>query len=385
MERKDGSKISWKTVLRVSGAFTAYQIGAGFASGQEAMQYLGTFGGVYPYVLPVIMAVLVAIYCVSSYRASFDVDFQNPNDAYAYFCGKRVGALINIFANIVIALTSLLMFAGCGETIHQYLHIPVWVGAVSVGILSAVVVCLGLEKVVDVLGVCGILIIVIIAVAGISSVFRADAGLMESQRHVSEYVAQGLLLQVSVFGSTNPFLVCFSFVGMGLSLVLTFNVSLGKSCRNRREYIAAGIVSAVFFFVGVCMVLFAILLNLDEIASQGAKVFMLAAIEKVIPWMTLPYTVIICIGIFTTIVGYLWMVGRRFGEDGTLRQRAVVILMTVIGITVGSLIPLDSLVNAILPIASYVGMFLFLCMIVTDVRKWRARRKGRREGAAGQE
>ena len=101
--------------------------------------------------------------------------------------------------------------------------------------------------------------------------------------------------------------------------------------------------------------------------------------------MTLPYTVIICIGIFTTIVGYLWTVGRRFGEDGTLRQRAVVILMTVIGITVGSLIPLDSLVNAILPIASYVGMFLFLCMIVTDVRKWRARRKGRSEAAAGQE
>ena len=41
------------TILTVGGAFTAYCIGAGFASGQETLQFFGAFGGMYPFILPV--------------------------------------------------------------------------------------------------------------------------------------------------------------------------------------------------------------------------------------------------------------------------------------------------------------------------------------------
>ena len=32
-------KMNWKNVLTIGGAYTAYCIGAGFASGQETLQY----------------------------------------------------------------------------------------------------------------------------------------------------------------------------------------------------------------------------------------------------------------------------------------------------------------------------------------------------------
>lgn len=363
------SKINWKNVFKIAGAFIAFQIGAGFASGQEAMQYFGTYGGMYPIVLPILAGVLVAIYCVLSFYTGYRCRFEDPNTAYEYYCGTILGKTINIATNAVIGLTTLLMFAGCGATINQYLGFPVWAGAVGIGVISAVVVCLGLEKLTNVLGSCGVLIIAIMAIVGVYNIFGGDVGLMESQKHIGEYVEQGLFLQINAFGTHNPILTTFSFVGMGLALVMTFNVSLGSSCRNVKECVAGGICSAVMFVLGIYACTLTMLLNLDYIAENGAMVPMLAAIENSMPFISLPYTIIVCTGIFTTIVGYLWVIGRRFGgEDGSPRQRLVVVVLTVVGIVVGSMIPLDKLVNMIFPITGYVGIILFVCMVINFVK-----------------
>lgn len=39
-------KMNWKNVLTIGGAYTAYCIGAGFASGQETLQYYASWGGI---------------------------------------------------------------------------------------------------------------------------------------------------------------------------------------------------------------------------------------------------------------------------------------------------------------------------------------------------
>ena len=36
------NKMNWKTVFTIGGAFAAYCIGSGFASGQETLQYYGS-------------------------------------------------------------------------------------------------------------------------------------------------------------------------------------------------------------------------------------------------------------------------------------------------------------------------------------------------------
>ena len=75
-------RIDWKTVFKIGGAYAAYHIGAGFASGQETMQYFGTFGGIYPLVLPLIIFAVVVIYSISNYRVGATEQFEDPNMAY---------------------------------------------------------------------------------------------------------------------------------------------------------------------------------------------------------------------------------------------------------------------------------------------------------------
>ena len=58
--------MNWKTVFTVGGAFTAYCIGAGFASGQETLQYYGSWGGIYPFILPAFTFVLMLLFCLGT-------------------------------------------------------------------------------------------------------------------------------------------------------------------------------------------------------------------------------------------------------------------------------------------------------------------------------
>lgn len=366
------NKMNWKTVFTIGGAFAAYCIGSGFASGQETLQYYGSYGGMYPFILPVFTFVLMLIFCVGTYRAGYINRFSNPNDAYAYFCGKGLGKVVDIFCTISIALSTLVMFAGSGATVNQYLGAPVWVGTLVMGIVSVIVVCLGLEKVTDVLGFAGIVVIAIMAVAGVYCFVTADAGIMESQQHVLEYVEERAILQGKFLGIDSPFLADLSIVGAYITLGLVFSVALGNRCNSNKDIWGSAICSVVFFTIGLTMVLFTILLNLDYIAEVRAQVPMLAAIENTLPVLALPFSIVILIGVFTTITGYLWAFGRRFAEDKTKKQRIIVLVVAIFGVSVASFIPLSDLVNTIYPLIGIAGIILLLGIlfrIATDRRR----------------
>lgn len=351
--------VNWKTILTVGGAFAAYCIGAGFASGQETLQYYGAWGGSYPFVLPVVTFVLLALFCYGSYKTGWLKNFSDPNMAYGYYCGKVLGKVLDIFCTISIALSTLIMFAGSGATVNQYLGIPVWVGTLVMGIVSVVVVCLGLEKVTNVLGFVGALIIVIMAFAGVYCFCTTDTTIMEAQQNVQQYVDEGIILQVKFMGIDSPVLSVVSLVGAYITLGLAFNVSLGGRCTNKKEVLGSAIASAAFFCVGLCMVLFTIILNLDYIAQIKAQVPMLAAIQNMLPTLALPFSVVILLGVFTTITGYLWAFGRRFAEDRTKKQRIIVVAVAVVGVSVASFIPLSKLVNLIYPLIGAAGIVIF--------------------------
>lgn len=365
-------KMNWKNVLTIGGAYTAYCIGAGFASGQETLQYYASWGGIYPFVLPALTFVLMFVICCGTFKTGYINRFPSPNAAYGYYCGKVLGKILDIFCTVSIALSTLIMFAGSGATVNQYLGAPVWVGTLVMGVVSVVVVCFGLEKVTNVLGFVGTLIIVILIGVGIYCFCTADSGVMQAQQNVQQYVDAGVIMRANFLGIENPILAVTSLIGAYITLGLSFNVSLGGRCGSRREVSASAVISAVLFCLGLCMVLFTIIFNMNYIAQTGAQIPMLAAIQNMLPALALPFSVVILLGVFTTITGYLWAVGRRFAEDRTKKQAVVVVITAVLGVSVASVIPLDKLVNFIYPLIGAAGLVIFVGIVIKLVTEGRA-------------
>lgn len=358
------TKMNWKSVLTIGGAFAAYCIGAGFASGQEILQYYVSWGGIYPFILPVLTFTLLVLFCYGTYKTGCIRRFPDPNVAYSYYCGKVLGKVLDIFCTLSIALSTLIMFAGSGATVNQYLGIPVWVGTLIMGVVSVIVVCLGLEKVTNVLSFVGTLIIIIMLFTGVYCLCTADTSIMEAQKNVQQYVDEGIVLQAKFLNIDSPIISVISQVGAYITLGLAFNVSLGYRCKNKKDVLGGAIVSAAFFCIGLCMVLFTIIMNLDYIAEIKAQVPMLAAIQNMLPMLALPFSIIILLGVFTTITGYLWAVGRRFAEDHTKKQAIIVIAVAVLGVSVASFIPLSKLVNFIYPLIGAAGIVIFVGILI---------------------
>jgi len=86
-----------------TGAFAAYHIGSGFASGQEVLQFFGAWGGAWAFITPLIPMVFIFIYAVGMFRSGMLQSFENPSDAYAWYCGKWVSKFMDIFSIIMIA------------------------------------------------------------------------------------------------------------------------------------------------------------------------------------------------------------------------------------------------------------------------------------------
>lgn len=364
----NNNKIDWMNVIKIMGAFVAFQIGAGFATGQEVVQYYGSYGGYYWIILPVLVLIITALYSMSSFKAGMVENFSDPNMVYDYYCGRKLGKVLNIITNVTIAAATLVMFSGAGSTISQYFGAPQWVGAVIMGVTAAVIVCLGLEGVTNALGGMGVIIIALLIIVGIYSMVRADNGIMEGSKNMLNYVEEGIFLQSKSFGVNNPFLSAISLLGLAFALIMTFNVTLGQRCKNIKNCVVASTVSSIFYFFGIMLTLIPILLNLDFVAKQGAAVPMLGVVQKVMPFLALPYAVIIVLGILSSVIGYLWVVGRRIGEDKSARQRIVVIIIAALGSTVASFVPLGQLMNILYPLVGYAGTALLVMVVIKEIR-----------------
>lgn len=81
------------------------------------------------------------------------------------------------------------------------------------GVVSVVVVCFGLEKVTNVLGFVGTLIIVILIGVGIYCFCTADSGVMQAQQNVQQYVDAGVIMRANFLGIENPILAVTSLIG----------------------------------------------------------------------------------------------------------------------------------------------------------------------------
>ena len=144
-----------------------------------------------------------------------------------------------------------------------------------------------------------------------------------------------------------------------------------NSSEQGTKGILYGILAGVFFAVLIICNKKARIEGFEKATLQKAKVPMLAAVSEILPWMSLPYCIITLVGVFTTIAGYLWTCGRRVGPDGTWRMRIAVIVVDIVGITVGAMIPLDKLVNFLFSLSGYAGIVMFATCVIGDIIRWR--------------
>ena len=112
-------KYSNKAVIKYTGAFIAWVIGSGFATGQEALQFFSSYGYLSYGVLLVNLIgflFLGQVLLVTGFEHKTESSFNH----FKYFCGEKIGTIYSWLIPITLILIMPVLISGAGATLSEY-------------------------------------------------------------------------------------------------------------------------------------------------------------------------------------------------------------------------------------------------------------------------
>jgi uncharacterized membrane protein YkvI len=364
----DNGRVNKRQVISFAGAFIAFLIGSGFATGQEIMQYFAAYG--YLGIAGALVVLILFLYVgVSFITVGYEKKFPKGSDIYTYYCGKHIGKFYDYFSVLFIYMSFIVMIAGAGATLNQQYGLPVAVGGIIMAILAVSTVVFGLGKIVDVIGVIGPVIVVMSILLGLSAIIKNPSGLSTA----SEVIPTLNLMKAS----SNWLYAAASYVGFCMLWLASFMASMGKTADGRKEASLGAIFGAIAFSLAVMVVALGLMANIKDVAGSMIPSLILAA--NIHPAVAIVFSLTVIAGIYTTAVPLLWTVSSRIADEKSSKFKIITVVLAIIGAFVGLKVPFDRLVNIIYVINGYVGILLLGLMIIKSARNFANNQKIKEE------
>lgn len=352
--------INLKKVVLLAGALSAYWIGSGFSTGQEVLQFFSA-SGTKGIIAALIFLVLMSSMTYILYGIGQKKKFENPYDVFEYYCGKVIGQVYIWYSVALVYAIFVVMLAGAGATINQYYGIPTYIGTGAIALLALGTTLLGVEKLIDIIGVIGpvkILFVAIVGVAGIITLFGQSNVLTEATNLMPTLGFKSASSNWAWSGALYAFLA--------LMVSIPFQVDCGKSAGSVKEARIAGLVGTFAFTVAIVLLVIAELVYYKLIV--GKQVPTLEIANHISPTLGLIFSVLIVVSIYSAVASFLLMTVRKFAPDRTKKFNIIAVILTAIGMFFGGVLPFDKLVNILYPIAGYSAIVFTFFMLFKELR-----------------
>ena len=376
-----GRKKEIFTSIMTAGAFISYNVGAGFASGNELLQFYGSWH------LKGIITSLISgtittiIFCMVLFWLGRMSEAKTTSESYRWVTGPVMGRFFRLFTDLMVFGCFMMMFSGAGNLLNEQFNIPTYIGPILLGILTLVVVLGGLKSVETVLGYAGVVILAYITIFAVYTLFggKGDAA---NVTLIPDLVKQGKIWQANVF-ALFPFSVISELKNMNSPIIegilyatqciivgFPFYVTLGKQSETEKEALISGIVAALLYYVCIIFVIIILVFNMDVLVNpvtQEMYVFpAVAAVHRLWPAGSWTYSALIFTGIFSTTIGYLWVLSERVfpNQEKSKKNKIFIVGMTVLGIVLAKRISFSLLINSLFPLAGVAGIGVLIgCFI----------------------
>ncbi len=361
-------RTSIKNVIRFAGAYIAYIIGSGFATGQEIIQFYTSYGYLS------VGAILISMFFfawVGSVVMSMGYDHKDQSEGGAYqrFCGKYLGTFYEYFVPFFLFCVVVIMISGAGATLNEYYGMNYYVGSLLMAVLIYVAYIFGLKGLVNIIGCIGPVIILFTVLVGAITLIDMGGNLGEAGKAM-----EGMSLTQA---APNWLLGGLSYAAYNIFGSIIFLNALGRTARTRREAFAGGAVGGIVLMTATLLMNLAFLADIGEVGTKSIPTLYLA--DKISPAIGVAFSVVLLAGIFSTAAPMTWTVCDRIVKEGTTKSKIVAGVIVTIAFFCGQL-PFDKLVGTVYPYTGYLGILLFVCLITYVVReKLRIRATGRAE------
>ena len=344
-----------KASIKYAGAFIAWVVGSGFATGQEILQFFGSYGWKSIAVLAVNLvgfAVLGVIMLSEGYENREVTDFKH----YEFYCGKKIGKIYSVIIPVTLVLLMSVLISASGATLNQYYSVNRYLGS---GIMAAFILTaylVGFERLVKIVSSVSPFVILFTVFVGGYTVIKDRSAFDAIGSFTSE---------LSAFNAA-PHWAISSLLYLSLNFFCgsTFYTALGKSAESRKSARIGALAGSVILLITITVMNFAILLNADRILSVSVPTLFLAT--KISGVFGAVFSAVLILGMFSSCSTMMWSFCSEFFKNDRKKNR-IFSVITVVGCTLLGFVPFGSLVSAVYPLIGYSGLIFIGAVIYKGV------------------
>jgi uncharacterized membrane protein YkvI len=349
-------------VVKYSGSIVAFLIGSGFASGQEVMQFFTSYGVLCSGLGGLISLALFLWFTTITIQDAQILMLEDTNAIFEHYCGNIIGTIFKWITPVFLFMVYVIMISGAGALLFEFYGISAIIGRAVMSVLSLITVLLGLNRLVSVVGRIGPIIILFIIFIGLAAIITNFDGIR---------TADAALSTLSVTKATKYWWFSgLTYASFCAVTILPFLAGVGRTNQNRREVTLSGFLGCGAFILTAMAVSYGMMAYIPLIYDKNVPAVFVA--NLLFPGSGIVFSIIMYAGIYTTAVPMLWSSCNKISSDENgLKFRLSVIILGLIAFFGGHL-PFATLVNIVYPYMGYLGIFLFLGMLITQFRGKRA-------------
>ncbi|MBC9785437.1 hypothetical protein H1S01_13060 [Heliobacterium chlorum] len=362
--------------VQVASVYVGAVLGAGFASGQEIMQFFVRYGpaGAGSVVLAGVLFGLLGPAIIYVCRQKGVAQYQ---DLINLIFGCRLGRVMDVVIASSLFVGIMVMLSGTGALVEQQWGWPSWIGVTGTAVLVTACLWWGLKSLVwvnTILVPLKSVICLAVATAVVVWMPPIDTGSFASFHGTEAIPAMSSLhnpieaTEVSGGGllPSSPALSAFLYVSFNLTMSLVVLVALAPQVRHRGGYLGAAV-------GGLSLGFFAYVLTLAMLhyvpAIEGYPVPMLFLAGALHPWTGEIYAFLLWLAMFTAALGSAFGAALRLSkmEKGPHYRKSL--LFSIIVVAPFALLPFSELVATLYPFFGYVGLPLIIAIAWVALRE----------------
>lgn len=348
MSKKEGL-----TAFGIASTYVGTVIGAGYASGQEILQFFSAFKD--KGLISLIIA--TGLFVVFGYIPMLLGKRLNCGD-YEKVISIGNSRIPQVFADILITFTLFgtltIMIAASGTTFNQSFGVPIIVGSVFMTVLLIVSILSGLDGIVKALS--AVVPIMVMAALGMSIYFMLNPIPVEDITKEVAVNASPLIKHWSLSGVL--------YVSFNLIISMAILVSMGQMVKDEKNILRGSIFGGVLLGLCAMALNFALVKNIHIVGNTDLPMVELA--RTISQTMGSIYSVILFLGLYSTAISCFYGVYVRFYKSpvfSKLGDKTIIILIAAISLG-ASMLGFTNLIGYLYPLIGYGGIII---MILTTI------------------
>ncbi len=335
-----------KNIIKVASVFIGAVVGAGFASGQEILQFFTVYGqrGAAGLVLAGLLFCLVSV-SVLDYIYRFR--YHNYTDFITSLMGRYAGTIVEVTVMLFLLISFFVMTTGSGALFQEYIGIKAVYGAAIMSAACCIVFLFNFKGIVAINTAIAPILVLGIGFLGVYICLFLNLPVyndQESLRYLGNWVSSSIV-----------------YVSYNSIILVTILATLLPYLNTRRVAIGSAVVgSGLLCITG--LVVYA-LTNLFYPAVLDYEIPLLQVIERFNISIRDFYTFILFFAMFTSAVSAGFCFLNKVSGGSTFRFNLCAAAMCITAIPL-SLIGFSNLVKAMYPLFGYMGLFQVLMIVL---------------------